>query len=170
MLNRNPPLDPDEEWFVAPATTLQPVVREEPWDHELRLEPTDPRLRDLFWIVSAARRANHALAKRLKPIGLTVHEFETLAALGWLARSRMPGQSEVAEHALLDEPIVSKSITALERRQLIERALYHRRSKRIAFTSEGYALLKQANEIADVVDQELEANTFAALKQRLSRP
>lgn len=111
-----------------------------------------------YHLLLAAQAWRRELGARLRPLGLTPTQFETIGALGWLSRSSPdPTQQEVADFAAMDRMMLSKLVTGLERRGILLRLSEPRdaRLKRLRLTDRGRELVTEATAIARSVDAEL---------------
>jgi DNA-binding MarR family transcriptional regulator len=94
----------------------------------------------------------------LRPLGLTHTQFNLLGAVSWLSRQQgPPTQQEAAELAGSDRMMTSKVLATLERNGLVSRNPdpHDARSKRIALTPHGQAIIHQAVQVAADIDAAL---------------
>ncbi len=93
------------------------------------------------------QRAARALARRfdeaLRPIGMTSGQFSLMMSLN---RPEPPTISDVAEVLAMDRTTLTAALKPLKRRKLVTIAIdkEDRRSRRLALTAEGRALLASA--------------------------
>ncbi len=93
------------------------------------------------------QRAARALARRfdeaLRPIGMTSGQFSLMMSLN---RPEPPTISDVAEVLAMDRTTLTAALKPLKRRKLVTIAIdkEDRRSRRLALTNEGRALLASA--------------------------
>jgi DNA-binding MarR family transcriptional regulator len=115
-----------------------------------------------------AQRAARALARRFdlafRPLGLTSGQFSLLNALN---RPEPPGIGAVAAVLAMDRTTLTAALKPLERRGLVRvQAGEDRRSRRVALTDAGRALLGAAlpvwRRVHAKVDAEVEAEAEAA--------
>jgi len=106
------------------------------------------------------QRAARALARRfdeaLRPVGLTNGQFSLLMSLN---RPVPPSISSVASLLAMDRTTLTAALKPLERRGLIavSQSSEDARTRLLALTAEGLAVLAQATPIWDRVHAELEA-------------
>ena len=106
------------------------------------------------------QRAARALARRfdeaLRPVGLTNGQFSLLMSLN---RPAPPSISSVASLLAMDRTTLTAALKPLERRGLlaISQSPEDARTRLLALTADGMAVLAQATPIWDRVHAELEA-------------
>ena len=106
------------------------------------------------------QRAARALARRfdeaLRPAGLTNGQFSLLMSLN---RPKPPSISSVASLLAMDRTTLTAALKPLERRGLIavSQSREDARTRLLALTADGMAVLAQATPIWDRVHAELEA-------------
>jgi DNA-binding MarR family transcriptional regulator len=111
-----------------------------------------------YHLLMAAQAWRRELGARLRPLGLTPTQFDTIGALGWLSRSIPdPTQQQVADVAGMDRMMLSKLVVGLERRGILRRLSDpdDARLKRLRLTADGRNLVTAATAIARAVDAEL---------------
>jgi DNA-binding MarR family transcriptional regulator len=111
-----------------------------------------------------AQRAARALARRFdkafRPLGLTSGQFSLLNALN---RPEPPGMGGVAAVLAMDRTTLTAALKPLERRGLVRsEAGEDRRSRRVALTDAGRALLGAAVPVWAFVHAEVDAEVEAA--------
>jgi len=111
-----------------------------------------------------AQRAARALARRFdaafRPLGLTNGQFSLLNALN---RPQAPAMGTVAAVLAMDRTTLTAALRPLERRGLVRsEAGEDRRSRRVALTDAGRALLAQAVPVWRAVHAEVDAEVEAA--------
>ncbi|MCU1685894.1 MAG: ydcH [Amycolatopsis sp.] len=114
-----------------------------------------PLLSAGFWLHHAALTWRAELDNRLRPLGLTPTQFLLLASVGWLEHlDGPPTQQEVARQAGADRMMTSKVVRTLEERGLVDRRAHESdaRALRLALTSAGRVLTRQATAVAREVD------------------
>jgi DNA-binding MarR family transcriptional regulator len=124
-----------------------------------------------YHLLMAAQAWRRELGARLRPLGLTPTQFDTIGALGWLSRSIPdPTQQQVADFAGMDRMMLSKLVAGLEQRGLLVRLPdpVDARLRRLRLTDAGRELIGPASAIARAVDAELFAGeSRAALRDQL---
>lgn len=124
-----------------------------------------------FWLHHAALEWRQRFDRALRPLGLTPTQFNLLASIGWLDRTRSspPTQQQAADHAGADRMMTSKVLRALEERGLVTRAADpdDARLLRLRLTDEGRRLTSRAVKVAVAVDEELFGDAGDALRQQL---
>lgn len=107
----------------------------------------------------AVQRAARALARRfddaLRPAGLTNGQFSLLMSLN---RPEPPSIGSVAELLAMDRTTLTAALKPLERRGLLSLAVdpADRRSRRLALTEDGLALLQKALPIWQATHDEID--------------
>ncbi|WP_157437131.1 MarR family winged helix-turn-helix transcriptional regulator [Actinoplanes subtropicus] len=136
-------------------------------------EPRGPLMSPGFWLHHAALEWRQRLDRALRPLGLTPTQFNLLASIGWLDRTRpsAPTQQQVADHAGADRMMASKVLRTLQERGLVTRESDSgdARSLRLRLTGEGRSITSQAVRIAVAVDDELFADRGDQLREELRR-
>ena len=134
-------------------------------------EPRGPLMSPGFWLHHAALEWRQRLDRALRPLGLTPTQFNLLASIGWLDRTRPspPTQQQVADHAGADRMMTSKVLRTLEERGLVTREsdAGDARSLRLRLTDEGRRLTSRAVRRAVAVDDELFADRGDQLREQL---
>ena len=124
-----------------------------------------------YHLLMAAQAWRRELGARLRPLGLTPTQFDTIGALGWLSRSiPEPTQQQVADFAGMDRMMLSKLVAGLEHRGLLARMSdpEDARLRRLRLTPEGRELVTRASAIARTVDAELfDADSRDVLREEL---
>lgn len=125
-------------------------------------EPRGPLMSPGFWLHHAALEWRQRLDRALRPLGLTPTQFNLLASIGWLDRTRPspPTQQQVADHAGADRMMASKVLRGLEDRALVTREsdAGDARSLRLRLTDEGRRITSRAIRLAVAVDDEVFAD------------
>ena len=125
-------------------------------------EPRGPLMSPGFWLHHAALEWRQRLDRALRPLGLTPTQFNLLASIGWLDRTRPspPTQQQVADHAGADRMMASKVLRGLEERALVTREsdAGDARSLRLRLTDEGRRITSRAIRLAVAVDDEVFAD------------
>jgi DNA-binding MarR family transcriptional regulator len=121
-----------------------------------------------------AQRAARALARRfdeaLRPLSLTNGQFSLMMSLN---RPEPPGMGAVASLLAMDRTTLTAALKPLERRGLVVTAANpdDKRSRRLALTPEGHALLAKAfpvwTKTHAVVDRELADHDPGQLRSAL---
>src|ERR1700744_5419345 len=107
------------------------------------------------------QRAARALARRfdevLRPFNLTNGQFSLMMSLN---RPKPPGMSSVASLLAMDRTTLTAALKPLERRGLVavSQSPEDARTRLLALTADGMAVLAQATPIWDRVHAELEAD------------
>jgi len=116
----------------------------------------------------AALAWRRELGVRLRPLGLTPTQFDTIAAVSFLGRSADPTQQQIADFAGLDRMMLSKVLATLEQRGLVERTpdAVDGRVKRLTITRRGRETVDAATTIAKQVDAELFAGVASPERLR----
>jgi DNA-binding MarR family transcriptional regulator len=134
-------------------------------------EPRGPLMSPGFWLHHAALEWRQRLDRALRPLGLTPTQFNMLASIGWLDRTRpsAPTQQQVADHAGADRMMASKVLRTLEERALVTREPdpEDARSLRLRLTDRGRGITSQAVRLAVAVDAELFADRGDHLREQL---
>ena len=134
-------------------------------------EPRGPLMSPGFWLHHAALEWRQRLDRALRPLGLTPTQFNLLASIGWLDRTRPspPTQQQVADHAGADRMMTSKVLRSLEERALITRESDpdDARSLRLHLTDQGRRITSRAVRLAVAVDDELFADRGEQLREQL---
>ncbi|WP_433204516.1 MarR family winged helix-turn-helix transcriptional regulator [Nocardia sp. CA-107356] len=133
-------------------------------------EPQGPLMSPGFWLHHAALEWRATVERNLRPLGLTLTQFNLLASAGWLGRrGELPTQQQVVDMAGADRMMGSRVIRVLE-----DRALLARRSDpddarilRIEVTVEGRDLARRAIRIVVDTDQQVFGSDSDALRDRL---
>jgi DNA-binding MarR family transcriptional regulator len=124
-----------------------------------------------FWLHHAALEWRQRFDRALRPLALTPTQFNLLASIGWLDRTRptAPTQQQVADHAGADRMMTSKVLRALEERGLVIREADpdDARVLRLRLTDEGAHTARRAIRLAVAVDEELFGAAGDALRQQL---
>jgi DNA-binding MarR family transcriptional regulator len=120
---------------------------------------TDPEAPLLSYIIGRLDRAiRNRLIEILEPLQLSIPQFTTLSVL-----KRRPGLSnaQLARRALILPQSMIQVITALERRELVERAPdpAHNRILQTRLTASGLAVVERA----ETATREFEARLLAAV-------
>lgn len=100
-----------------------------------------------FKAVHVAQRWQRRLEKALEPTGLTHLQFIILATIEWLERSgEVPSQARLANFTLFDRVMISKVVTLLIKKGLVDRAAHPAiaKAKRVDLTKAGRRALEQA--------------------------
>jgi DNA-binding MarR family transcriptional regulator len=100
-----------------------------------------------FKAVHVAQRWQRRLEKALEPVGLTHLQFILLATIDWLERSgEVPSQARLANFTLFDRMMISKVLTLLTQKGLVERDTHPSipKAKRVDLTADGRRALEQA--------------------------
>ncbi len=108
-----------------------------------------------FWLHHAALEWRATVERNLRPLGLTLAQFNLLASAGWLGRQGEPPTPQVVDMAGADRMMGSRVIRVLEDRALLTR---HpdpddARILRIEVTSEGRTLARRAVRIVVDTDE-----------------
>lgn len=126
-----------------------------------------------YHLLLAAQAWRRELGARLRPLGLTPTQFDTIGALGWLSHSIPdPTQQQVADFAGMDRMMLSRLVAGLERRGILVRLSDREdaRLKRLRLSQEGRELVTRASAIARTVDAELFAGeTRDSLREELRK-
>ncbi|MGW4772982.1 MarR family winged helix-turn-helix transcriptional regulator [Nocardia sp. NPDC004278] len=121
-------------------------------------EPRGPLMSPGFWLHHAALEWRATVERNLRPLGLTLTQFNLLASAGWLGRqdAELPTQQQVVDMAGADRMMGSRVIRVLEDRALLVRRpdSDDARILRIEVTAEGRDLARRAIRI--VVDTDLQ--------------
>ncbi|WP_433678917.1 MarR family winged helix-turn-helix transcriptional regulator [Nocardia sp. CA-119907] len=120
-------------------------------------EPRGPLMSPGFWLHHAALEWRATVERNLRPLGLTLTQFNLLASAGWLGRQgELPTQQQVVDMAGADRMMGSRVVRVLEDRALLVRRpdLDDARILRIEVTAEGRDLASRAIRI--VVDTDLQ--------------
>ena len=120
-------------------------------------EPRGPLMSPGFWLHHAALEWRATVERNLRPLGLTLTQFNLLASAGWLGRQgELPTQQQVVDMAGADRMMGSRVIRVLEDRALLVRRpdLDDARILRIEVTAAGRDLASRAIRI--VVDTDLQ--------------
>ncbi|WP_433723980.1 MarR family winged helix-turn-helix transcriptional regulator [Nocardia sp. CA-129566] len=120
-------------------------------------EPRGPLMSPGFWLHHAALEWRATVERNLRPLGLTLTQFNLLASAGWLGRQgEVPTQQQVVDMAGADRMMGSRVIRVLEDRVLLVRRPDpdDARILRIEVTAEGRDLASRAIRI--VVDTDLQ--------------
>jgi DNA-binding MarR family transcriptional regulator len=118
----------------------------------------------------AARRLARLFDEALRPVGLTNQQFSLLMSLN---RPEPPTIGPVAELLGMNRTTLTAALKPLERRGLVDIApgKEDRRSRRLAITKEGIALLAAAmpiwRRVHETLDERLAQNGTAELRQLL---
>ena len=119
-----------------------------------------------------AQRAARALARRfdetLRPVGLTNGQFSLLMALN---RPEPPRMRPVADLLAMDQTTLTAALKPLQRRGLVEIGVdpEDRRSRRLALTAAGRALLAAALPVWAAEHAAVEATLADGAAERLRR-
>jgi DNA-binding MarR family transcriptional regulator len=136
-------------------------------------EPRGPLMSPGFWLHHAALEWRQRLDRALRPLGLTPTQFNLLASIGWLDRTRPspPTQQQVADHAGADRMMTSKVLRGMEERGLVTRVpdSGDARSLRLRLTAEGRTVTSKAVRLAVAVDEQLFADAGDHLRQQLQQ-
>ena len=132
--------------------------------------PPGPLASPGYWLHHAALTWRAELGRRLRPLGLTPTQFDVLASLGWISRTRgladgagtgsagdHPTQQEVADFAGIDRMMASKVLRVLDDRGLLSRTpdRTDARAYRLRLTAEGRRTVTESTAIARSVDVDL---------------
>ncbi|MGP9822250.1 MarR family winged helix-turn-helix transcriptional regulator [Salinarimonas sp. NSM] len=135
-----------------------------------RLEPDTVRHVATTCLCLHAQRAARALARlfdnALRPLGLTNGQFSLLMALN---RPDPPTIGALAPFLAMDRTSLTAALKPLERRGLVrvEAAAHDRRSRVVAITPEGVALLREALPIWRETHARLDATLGDEMSDRL---
>jgi DNA-binding MarR family transcriptional regulator len=122
------------------------------------------------------------VTKALKPLGITHVQFVLLATTWWLTHhadgpSQLPSQRQIATQANTDIMMTSTVVRTLESRGLLTRTAdpHDARTKRIAVTSAGTALVEQAIEVVEITDtaffhKVIDQDSLLRILQQLAHP
>lgn len=123
-----------------------------------------------FWLHHAALEWRATLERNLRPLGLTVTQFNLLASTGWLSRQgTAPTQQQVAEMSGSDRMMASKVVRVLADRGLLERTPdpSDARALRLGLTSQGRDLVTRAVRIAVDTDEQIFGDSGDRLREHL---
>lgn len=121
-------------------------------------EPRGPLRSPGFWLHHAALEWRATVERNLRPLGLTLTQFNLLASAGWLARhGDLPTQQQVVDMAGADRMMGSRVLRVLEDRDLLARRPdpADARLLRIEVTATGKDLARRGIRIVTDTDAEI---------------
>ncbi|WP_433755298.1 MarR family winged helix-turn-helix transcriptional regulator [Nocardia sp. CA-135398] len=133
-------------------------------------EPQGPLMSPGFWLHHAALEWRATVERNLRPLGLTLTQFNLLASAGWLGRQgEPPTQQQVVDMAGADRMMGSRVIRVLEDRALLARRPdpHDARILRIEVSSEGRTLARRAIRIVVDTDEQIFGPDSEAFRDRL---
>ncbi|MEU7141880.1 MarR family transcriptional regulator [Nocardia sp. NPDC046473] len=133
-------------------------------------EPKGPLQSPGFWLHHAALEWRATVERNLRPLGLTLTQFNLLASAGWLARhGDLPTQQQVVDMAGADRMMGSRVIRALEDRGFLTRRpdATDARILRIEATTAGRDVARRGIQIVVDTDAEIFGPDSAELRDRL---
>ncbi|MET8877233.1 MarR family transcriptional regulator [Nocardia sp. NPDC004604] len=134
-------------------------------------EPRGPLMSPGFWLHHAALEWRATVERNLRPLGLTLTQFNLLASAGWLGRqgAELPTQQQVVDMAGADRMMGSRVIRVLEDRALLVRRPDpdDARILRIEVTADGRDLARRAIRIVVDTDQQVFGPDSDALRDQL---
>ncbi|MEV6135168.1 MarR family transcriptional regulator [Nocardia sp. NPDC051990] len=134
-------------------------------------EPRGPLMSPGFWLHHAALEWRATVERNLRPLGLTLTQFNLLASAGWLGRqgAELPTQQQVVDMAGADRMMGSRVIRVLEDRALLVRRpdSDDARILRVEVTAEGRDLARRAIRIVVDTDQQVFGTDSEELRDRL---
>ncbi|MFI6046851.1 MarR family winged helix-turn-helix transcriptional regulator [Nocardia sp. NPDC051321] len=133
-------------------------------------EPQGPLQSPGFWLHHAALEWRATVERNLRPLGLTLTQFNLLASAGWLARhGDLPTQQQVVDMAGADRMMGSRVIRALADRGLLTRIAdpADARILRIEATAAGKDVARRGIQLVVDTDAEIFGPDSADLTERL---
>lgn len=119
---------------------------------------------------TAAARWKSEVRDALVPHSLTPTQFFVLGAAGWLSRTEVPNQRQLAEFAGLDLMTTSQVVRTLEKAKLLTRHEdpHDSRSWRLSPTAQGRSVLKAAALAVRAADERFFGAHSAAVAKALA--
>ncbi|WP_225730226.1 MULTISPECIES: MarR family transcriptional regulator [unclassified Nocardia] len=133
-------------------------------------EPRGPLMSPGFWLHHAALEWRATVERNLRPLGLTLTQFNLLASTGWLSRhGELPTQQQVVDMAGADRMMGSRVIRALAESGFVERHIDpdDARALRLAVTPKGREVAGRAIRIVNDTDEQIFGPDADALRGQL---